>query len=599
MDVDDDWHTSFASIRATNDRLNDAIATAIRNEEQEDRQLAIINYKLSVMLIDEALATPVGLPEDSDGPPTDNEDWNRTCRLVQELKIKRGELVQRIGQLLAQQADSQPDGEGFSMAIDCSADPLAKRPWTQSELARQIKSSTSAATSQMQLIYVCENVEFFQIRSTGEVTKSEELSELRILCIDGDEEQHLQVFATDSSQIHNINEIRSFPKATFFMQIIPQSLSISASTSSEGLASSPDTHPPPPSAPPSAAAEDRFDNPWIYPLIPDVSPCYFTKFGAFVFPDLHAADTESSIGVVVSEEYEEYLLDVLEAILNTVIHEDARVDDDRRTRRSTASSRSEYVSENIVRGAAYISNGLVFSSRKVGEFMERSTPYLLSKMNRAPADRPAPLSHGVVTGVELAKTATGVAANATGYVAGKVTSATMALGRFLAPHVQAQGTRLLSHTMGYSQEEANDTVSKTPKRNAKALISRKQYIYISNNLNQMISHPSTQMTGALTIAAGAVEGIGTVYSGLEQSAAVLGTSLSNNTVRVIHHKYGAPAGELASGTFDTVGNVINISHNVGMLHPKSLVKKTAKNAAMFQVVPGGAGGRRLPSGFGE
>lgn len=92
----------------------------------------------------------------------------------------------------------------------------------------------------------------------------------------------------------------------------------------------------------------------------------------------------------------------------------------------------------------------------------------------------------------------------------------------------------------------------------------------------------TQMTGALTIAAGAVEGIGTVYSGLEQSASVLGNSLSNNTVRVIHHKYGASAGELASGTFDTVGNVINISHNVGMLHPKSLVKKTAKNAAMFQ-----------------
>lgn len=90
------------------------------------------------------------------------------------------------------------------------------------------------------------------------------------------------------------------------------------------------------------------------------------------------------------------------------------------------------------------------------------------------------------------------------------------------------------------------------------------------------------MTGVFTIAAGAVEGIGTVYSGLEQSASLLGTSLSNNTVRVIEHKYGASAGELALGTFDTVGNVINISHNVGMLHPKSLVKKTAKNAAMFQ-----------------
>lgn len=191
MDMDDDWQTSFASIRATNDRLNDAIATAIHSEEQEDQQLAIINYKLSIMLIDEALATPVGLPEDSEGPPTDNEEWNQTCRLIQELKIKRGELVQRIGQLLAKMADSQPDADGFAMAIDCSADPLAKRPWTTSELAKQIKSHKDS--SRMQLIYVCENVEFFHIRATGEVTKNEELSELRILCIDGDEELHLQV----------------------------------------------------------------------------------------------------------------------------------------------------------------------------------------------------------------------------------------------------------------------------------------------------------------------------------------------------------------------------------------------------------------------
>lgn len=239
------------------------------------------------------------------------------------------------------------------------------------------------------------------------------------------------------------------------MQIIPQSISISTSSDSfEVLAAEEATASGglPPSAPSTA---ENFDSPWIYPLIPDVSPCYVTKYGAFVFPDLHSSDTDSSIGVVVSNDYVEYLLDVLEAILNTVIHEASA--EDRRAKRST--SRSEYVSENIVRGAAYISNGLVYSSRKVGEFMEKSTPYVMSKMNRAPVGYVAPVSTGVVTGVEMAKSATGVAANVTGYVAGKVTSATMALGRFLAPHVQKQGTKLLSHTMGYSQDEANDAVS--------------------------------------------------------------------------------------------------------------------------------------------
>lgn len=236
------------------------------------------------------------------------------------------------------------------------------------------------------------------------------------------------------------------------MQIIPQSLSISSSADSFEVVTAEDASITLPSAPPV----EHFDNPWIYPLIPDVSPCYYTKYGAFVFPDLHAKDHDSSIGVVVAKEYEEYLLDVLQAILNTVIHEESF--DDRRGKRA-ATSRSAYVSENIVRGAAYISNGLVFSSRKVGEFMEKGTPYLMSKMNRAPDGYTAPVSSGVVTGVEVAKAATGVAANVTGYVAGKVTSATMALGRFLAPHVQQQGSKLLSHTMGYSTEEANDTVS--------------------------------------------------------------------------------------------------------------------------------------------
>lgn len=193
--MDDDWQTSFAAIRATNVRLNGAIAPAIRSEELEDPQLAIVNYKLSIMLIDEALATPVGLPEDSDGAPTDDSDWIQTCRLIQELKIKRGELAQRIGQLLAKEADAEPDADGFAAAIDCVSDPLSKRPWTHSELSAElaIQGKSTSSVRRMQLIYVCENVEFFHIRSTGEVTRSEELSELRILCIDGNEEQHIQV----------------------------------------------------------------------------------------------------------------------------------------------------------------------------------------------------------------------------------------------------------------------------------------------------------------------------------------------------------------------------------------------------------------------
>lgn len=85
-------------------------------------------------------------------------------------------------------------------------------------------------------------------------------------------------------------------------------------------------------------------------------------------------------------------------------------------------------------------------------------------------------------------------------LAGKVGSATMALGRYLAPHVKRGGTTLLTK-VGVGEEAAAEGVG-----------------------------------GALTVAAGAVEGFGTIYSGLENAAAILGSSLTNNTVQIVHHK---------------------------------------------------------------
>lgn len=91
------------------------------------------------------------------------------------------------------------------------------------------------------------------------------------------------------------------------------------------------------------------------------------------------------------------------------------------------------------------------------------------------------------------------------------------------------------------------------------------------------------MGGVLTIAAGAVEGFGTVYEGLEKSAGILGKNLSSNSVILIEHKYGASAGNVASETFDTVGNIINVSRNINYLTPKGLAKKTVKNAGKAMI----------------
>lgn len=87
------------------------------------------------------------------------------------------------------------------------------------------------------------------------------------------------------------------------------------------------------------------------------------------------------------------------------------------------------------------------------------------------------------------------------FLAGKVGSAASALGQYLAPHIQRGGTKLLSSTTKLSPEEA-----------------------------------STKVETFLGATASAVQGIGTVYSGLETAASILGRSLSNNTVQIIEYK---------------------------------------------------------------
>lgn len=85
--------------------------------------------------------------------------------------------------------------------------------------------------------------------------------------------------------------------------------------------------------------------------------------------------------------------------------------------------------------------------------------------------------------------------------ASKIGCCTMALGRYLAPHIKRQGTKLLTSTCNLTELEA-----------------------------------STKMDGVLEVAAGAVEGFGTVYDGLEKSAGLLASSLANNTVKIVEHK---------------------------------------------------------------
>lgn len=510
------WARTFASIKCAHDSAYRTIERGIKFEERERPDLALKDYKDGIKAIDEALAIPVEIPDNfqQDG------NWEQAVRMIHKMKCTRGEVLQRIGQL-GSQMDQDEAGVAKNGEVAAGGDGL--RPRTYMELAQALRemhcsSQQVGGSNSLELLFSCDGVKMYYIEPDGVVSKTLEDSTMRIVRIEKDDVRKLE--------------------STAFIQVIPTSASTRIVDVEEPLDEAVEAREGVVVV--SAVEEHRgIDPSFIYPLIPGVSPCYRTEYGAFIIPDL-TSEHGRTIGLVIPPDADDVVLEIFVAFLHGIVTQGGAVHFGApREKRSTSAN----VSANIIRGAFYVSKGLVKGAEKTGEFISYSTPYLISKIRKAPDEAPAQVPGNVKTGVEIAKSVTGTAVNVTSYVAGKVGSATMALGRFLAPHIQKHGSNLLSYSTGMSAEDASDKVH-----------------------------------GALTICAGAVEGFGTVYEGLEKSASILGNSLSSSTVEIVQHKYGPEASHVVGNSLDTVGNVINVSHNMNYITPKGIAKRTAKNA---------------------
>ncbi|XP_065201536.1 protein spartin isoform X1 [Planococcus citri] len=281
---------------------------------------------------------------------------------------------------------------------------------------------------------------------------------------------------------------------------------------------------------------------FVYPLIPKVSPCIKTEFGAILLPNINIERNENSdiesVGLVVKKEKEEEFISTLENILQTKIvlcntKEPAHI--------------SVKISECITNGAEYVSNFLINGAQKAGEFLDGNTPKLMNKIN--PANENRRVAPCVSNGIRIARDVTAITANVTGFVASRVGAATILLGQYLAPHIKKGSCKILTNTVGMREEDASNKVA-----------------------------------AVFNVTAGAVEGIGTIYRGLELSARIFGASLSNNTVQVVTHKYGPSAGRFTEDTFQTVSNSVQIGTNIRFFKPSKLVKSTAKGAVISQSV---------------
>lgn len=317
--------------------------------------------------------------EDDDELKYVEEKMKDLKKMIYNFKMQRSEILLRIGTIYRKIEEAPETYERKASTDTTPNDNQKRRARTYVELEKVLKEIGKIAPNEsnnlIEILFCCNGVKLYYIESNGEVVSSLADFALRIVKLGSDFEKNLdetiflQLIKSADSTIDIGQEVTENPVDE---------------TVAEGACGSEESH---------------ADTSFIYPLIPGVSPCFRTKFNAYILPDLQSNDG-SAIGLIIPPEFDDIVLDILIEILKGVVKENGDVEfgdlsqiglDSSRFRRSTG----DKVSENIVTGAQWLSMGLMRTAEKTGEFIDYSTPYILSKIQKASENTP-PVSEKVL-----------------------------------------------------------------------------------------------------------------------------------------------------------------------------------------------------------
>ena len=253
---------------------------------------------------------------------------------------------------------------------------------------------------------------------------------------------------------------------------------------------------------------------WVYPLVPGRSPVLRSTCGSYMFPDLDESIEGNAIGLILPKTVTENEKKRFEAILNECT---AKKKGEDVSNYDEYMEFSEKVSQGLTKGAEMVGFGLVKASTKSGELMKAGTVKLKDKI--MPDAESKPVDPKVRKTLEAAQWVSDKTVRGSGWLVSKAGVATVALGRFLAPHIQTGGRKMLSHFAEQSDEKSNK-----------------------------------QMAIASEIASGSIEAVSTVYVALENSSKILAKNIANNTVDIVQHKYGTEVGQVTDNALSVAGN---------------------------------------------
>ncbi|KAL7634293.1 UNVERIFIED_CONTAM: hypothetical protein RMT77_015623 [Armadillidium vulgare] len=283
---------------------------------------------------------------------------------------------------------------------------------------------------------------------------------------------------------------------------------------------------------------------WSYPLVPSQSPVLHSFYGAYMFPDAANPEPGASVGILIPDTVSKDELEMFEQILSQMTsYQEQKVPsgvDAEEERAKVAKSSGQRIAEGLVSGAEAVSKGVVWGAEKLSNLISYGSDKLKDSLE--PEAQHRPVDPKWQKTAEVARSVSGTAVKVSGYLLSQVGKATMALGKRVAPAIQKHGTRAISRLTGYKESDADASVG-----------------------------------SVMEVASGAVVGASTIYMSLENAAAMLAMSLSDNTVKVVTHKYGPEYGSLTGNTLYAVGQTAMVGHNISSLGVKGIAKRTAKD----------------------
>lgn len=193
---------------------------------------------------------------------------------------------------------------------------------------------------------------------------------------------------------------------------------------------------------------------------------------------------------------------------------------------------SEKVSSSIVAGSEMLSKGLNKGAVLTSEALRMGAVRL--KQYLKPELQPLAVDPRVKQGMELLRNVTGSVKGVSETIVNKVGDLTVALGKQVAKNVAC-----------------DSPVAGVPTT-------------------------SSTMSDVIVIASGGVKGFSTLYMGLENAAKILASSLANETVQIVGHKYGTDAAQVVDHAMYSVGNVALATNSIRSLGIRGLAKRTAK-----------------------